>query len=564
MTAPKKPQRMPSITVNMPNQKEGDHLSANKSRKSREGVVMGFLLLLSVMLVLQENSLIMTDPPNQNDLPLVPGSHNTAQRMLKVEDASKAIISQQKKDKKKHETGPGYLSEEELRSRSERFPSVEERVKLYMSDWYIPPCEGSPEASVHYSVVEENSTDAAESPKKLLLREVRTVREGENGKLRTFHVEESTDFNLLHYATPARRDHMHDCKHNYCRDTVKYLFPAVDRILREKNGGDGNDDMPILYQFSDVEKSRAHVPELGRPGPYPNIPHMKKFRFALPKEERERVTDTSAMECVSGPRAVPKTLVGLKDGTADDSRRAFMQPIVFKLKVQRHYGHLKKIPSLDIPWPEKKNVAIFRGTLTGEPRDSSNNNVRVNNEQLAQLSDEKQCDTLIRCKLVYSSAKSQLVDAKLSLPILDARKNFPQIINGVELYGEMVSLEDMLKYKALIMLEGNDVSSGLKWALYSSSVVMMQTPTKTSWAMEELLEPWVHFVPLNDDLSDVEEKMQWVIDNDAEAQNIAHRGSLWIKDLVYHPDVEKDEFEIFDEILRRYAAHFSRNLELTS
>lgn len=100
------------------------------------------------------------------------------------------------------------------------------------------------------------------------------------------------------------------------------------------------------------------------------------------------------------------------------------------------------------------------------------------------------------------------------------------------------------------------ISSGLKWALFSNSVVMTQAPTKTSFAMEELLEPWVHYIPLAEDLSDVQEKMQWVIDHDAAAQQIAHRGKLWISDLVFHPDVQKDEEHIFDDILRRYLTHF--------
>jgi hypothetical protein len=109
------------------------------------------------------------------------------------------------------------------------------------------------------------------------------------------------------------------------------------------------------------------------------------------------------------------------------------------------------------------------------------------------------------------------------------------------------------------MLEGNDVSSGLKWALFSNSVVMAQSPTKTSWAMEELLEPWKHYIPLADDLSDVEEKMQWVVDNDVEAQEIAQRGRLWISDLVFHPDADRDEANIFREIFERYKLHFSRD-----
>jgi Glycosyl transferase family 90 len=108
------------------------------------------------------------------------------------------------------------------------------------------------------------------------------------------------------------------------------------------------------------------------------------------------------------------------------------------------------------------------------------------------------------------------------------------------------------------------VSSGLKWALYSNSVVMTQPSTYTSWAMEELLDPWVHYIPLNDDLSDVEEKMQWVIDNDEEASKIAHRGKLWISDLIYHPDAQADDESIIDQTFKRYEAHFVSNNKLRS
>jgi hypothetical protein len=39
-----------------------------------------------------------------------------------------------------------------------------------------------------------------------------------------------------------------------------------------------------------------------------------------------------------------------------------------------------------------------------------------------------------------------------------------------------MSLEGMIVFKGLIMLEEADVSSGLKWALYSNLVVFMAKP----------------------------------------------------------------------------------------
>lgn len=107
-----------------------------------------------------------------------------------------------------------------------------------------------------------------------------------------------------------------------------------------------------------------------------------------------------------------------------------------------------------------------------------------------------------------------------------------------------------------ILLSNEDVASGLKWSLLSQSVVLMPPPKHTSWAMEELLEPWVHYIPLSESLSDVEEKMQWVVDHDDDARKIAERGSLWMQDLVFHPDAAEDDKLVQEEIIRRYLQHY--------
>jgi Glycosyl transferase family 90 len=85
---------------------------------------------------------------------------------------------------------------------------------------------------------------------------------------------------------------------------------------------------------------------------------------------------------------------------------------------------------------------------------------------------------------------------------------------------------------------------------------MMPQPRFTSWAMEELLQPWVHYIPLDDDLSDAQDKTQWILDHDDAARKIAHQGSLWIRDLVLHPDSKSDDEAITREIIQRYIAHF--------
>ena len=114
----------------------------------------------------------------------------------------------------------------------------------------------------------------------------------------------------------------------------------------------------------------------------------------------------------------------------------------------------------------------------------------------------------------------------------------------------------MPTYKALISIEGNDVSTSLKWMLFSRSVVLMPQPTKTSYAMEELLKPWVHFIPINSNLTNLEERVQWIKHNDKEAQKIAERGTIFMHDLLFHGSSSVDNKLIESKIIERYKSFF--------
>ena len=74
--------------------------------------------------------------------------------------------------------------------------------------------------------------------------------------------------------------------------------------------------------------------------------------------------------------------------------------------------------------------------------------------------------------------------------------------------------------------------------------------------MEEWLEPWTHYIPLNRNLTNVEEMVQWMRNNDVDARRIAERGALFAYDLVLHPSAKKDDDDVKREILRRYRQFF--------
>eukprot|EP00977_Amphora_coffeiformis_P001025 scaffold220_cov169-Amphora_coffeaeformis.AAC.5 len=292
----------------------------------------------------------------------------------------------------------------------------------------------------------------------------------------------------------------------YCKDVLKTVIPAA--AMTNNHTHNDNDAPPILIRFGDV--LQPHTP----------YPLFQKFRPALPIKKRN---------C---------------DNT-NDPASSFQWPMIWKLNTERHYAMLDQVASRDIYWQYKKNQAMFRGDLSGwhvpahdVARDSNNDDVMT-----------KRCQQSTRCRFVYDHFEDPLIDAKL----IALRPGLNATFNGRTIKGHRKSLAEMLRYKGLIVLEGNDVASGLKWSLLSRSVVLMPVPTKSSWAMEESLEPWIHYVPLAADGHDAHTQMQWVLDHDAEAQRIAHGGSLWIQDLM----ASDADSAIFQMLLLAYRRAFS-------
>ncbi len=433
-------------------------------------------------------------------------------------------------------------------TRANRFPDVATRVKLYMSNWYTPPCEGDKDAFIQYSLDEiDDEADSNDQWPTLRVEAYKdhpivnqTTRIMENVESiiepdMLFFMDQETIFNCGNYSYDEEWGEENNdpymerikFRHNmrmYCEDVQKLLVPAWRHLRLVDRSSQISPPPPTLIQFGDNKQSHIFKDV--------NVPHIKKFRSAALKPQD--LQDVTSEGCYSSTASIRKAL-----RSAHGDHR--FQPIVWKLATDRHFKKLGDVYRYDTQWSHKNDMAIFRGQLTGS-RDGYDK----------RLSDEENCHNLKRCRLVYNHANSTLIHARLT----STRERLPDVLNGVELLAEKVKIDSLLEYKGIIMIEGNDVASGLKWALLSQSVVLMPKPKHTSWCMEELLEPWVHYVPLDDFATNVEERMQWIIDNDEKARKISERATLWMEDMVFHPDAAEDDRLIQEEILRRYEAHF--------
>jgi hypothetical protein len=116
-----------------------------------------------------------------------------------------------------------------------------------------------------------------------------------------------------------------------------------------------------------------------------------------------------------------------------------------------------------------------------------------------------------------------------------------------------ITIHEMLTYKYIISIPGKDKDSGINWKLASNSVVLMATPKIESWLMEGLLKPWVHYVPLADDYSDLDKIVEWCRNNDDRCQQIVRNANQFMKQFE-NIEVEK---KIFNMIKQHYMNTFN-------
>jgi hypothetical protein len=92
--------------------------------------------------------------------------------------------------------------------------------------------------------------------------------------------------------------------------------------------------------------------------------------------------------------------------------------------------------------------------------------------------------------------------------------------------------------------------------LYSNSVVFMAPPTKTSWAMEETLVPYVHYVPLWSNHSNILQQIEWAKAHDGECYNISLYSRRYMERLVTSMEAQRDTLYVLNGIDTTYQQNF--------
>ncbi len=187
--------------------------------------------------------------------------------------------------------------------------------------------------------------------------------------------------------------------------------------------------------------------------------------------------------------------------------------ILLKLDKDRHFGFVKDT----FKFEDKKPQAVWRGAAFQQNRA----------EFLRAYAGREFCD---------------IADARASR--LHRRANY-------------LGKRAQMGFRYIIALEGNDVASNLKWAMFSNSLVIATEMRCETWFMEGRLRAGEHFVLCdNENLGDIVEHYNAHLNEARDIIECAHRYVAQFLD-------EKMEFYIGILVLAKYF-YFSGQMELPS
>ena len=97
-----------------------------------------------------------------------------------------------------------------------------------------------------------------------------------------------------------------------------------------------------------------------------------------------------------------------------------------------------------------------------------------------------------------------------------------------------------------LIIDGNVIASSHMWA-FASGAVPILVSNATCW-FSRFLIPFVNYIPILYDLSDLQEKINWILDHDSEAEQIA-KNALEFARTIFSAEFQRkyirEEIEIF-------------------
>ncbi len=164
------------------------------------------------------------------------------------------------------------------------------------------------------------------------------------------------------------------------------------------------------------------------------------------------------------------------------------------------------------PWSKKIPLAFWRGAMTGGAYTIDN---------FLEYPRAKSISFSLEFPRLINSRFTALCQCERECPKIRAKY--------APYFASFVSIDKQIAFKYQLLIDGNSCAySRAYWQLFSNCVVLKQASDSIQWYYRAL-QPYVHYIPIKTDMSDLVDVVLWAIDHDAqaeamskEAQSFAH------------------------------------------
>lgn len=281
-------------------------------------------------------------------------------------------------------------------------------------------------------------------------------------------------------------------RYRIINNTVYRYFPKEELISLDDNGLERTlKTLTHFFQMKDIDFIVGYIDGVPCPGTPPDFYHTADKKMQAPMVVFARYSETPHTVLIPDWRSVDHWW--MKD-------------------IKTVLSHINSKP-----WDQKKSVAYWRGGLTRGAR-------------------------LDACRLSLMNPK--ILDFKL------VGDELGEDIRQEGVVGKHASLDQFMDYKYLPTFDGVICAyPAFQWRLLSNSVTLKQESNEIQWFFRAV-KPYVHYIPIKNDLSDLVAQIEWARAHDEECRAISKRGS----DFALNNLMMEDHYLYLYQVLCKYAS----------
>ena len=228
--------------------------------------------------------------------------------------------------------------------------------------------------------------------------------------------------------------------------------------------------------------------------------------------------------------------VELSDGSSTPSRRMlFSASFADALLIpdpeffnSNGYARQRRQLAAQRPWHEREAGLIWRGATTGDGRFP---------HEVETLADPALLPRIRACALLRGTADAKIYRVVQSpQPEGDERR-----LRDADLMGERIAEDAWLDRRFALDIDGNTSawSNLFVRLIYGCCVLKVASPGNYRQWYYPRLQPWVHFVPVDSDLGNLTERLEWCRRRPDEAGAIAAAGQALALSMTFEAEMQR-------------------------